>query len=58
MGKKIIGSDEWYTVFLCAVVRLVMILFSNGKQKDREEEINVVQDLKTVLSEGIIYYIF
>jgi len=44
-----------YSVFLCAVVRLVMILFTNGKQKDRAEEINVEQDLKTVLYEGIIY---
>lgn len=35
-----------------------MILFTNGKQKDREEEINVEQDLKTILDEGIIYYIF
>lgn len=34
-----------------------MILFTNGKQKDREEEINVEQDLKTILNEGIIYYI-
>lgn len=40
-----------------AVVRFLMILFTNGKQKDRVKEINVEQDLKTILDKGIIYYI-